>query len=170
MSYTTFFIAGTMQGSRRGDAQIDQAYRDQIRETVLAVFPDANVRCPGQYMQQTLAEHEMEIRLAHAALVQQESVQRADYTAPLMRLTDVFHTLVDLSADSDVCIAFLPDHEASMGTAAEMFAAFRAGKTVIAVTNMRQNLCVLACSHVIVPDMSALKTVLRQLKDNTLTF
>ncbi|MFF5717201.1 hypothetical protein [Streptomyces buecherae] len=56
-------------------------------------------------------------------------------------------------------MAWLPAHEPGMGMgmgmAAEMLSAHRAGRTVVAVTAMRQNLAVLACATLIVPGLDA---------------
>lgn len=160
MSTLSFFIAGTMQGSRKGSDQIDQTYREKIADIILAQFPDAEIRCPGQVMVKTLAPHEQNIRAAHAALFNQRHVDTAEYQQPLRLLTQTFHDLVDLAADSDICIAYLPNHEASMGTAAEMFAAHRAGKTVISITEMVQNLAIMSCSSIIIPGIEDLNETL----------
>ncbi|GGU09263.1 hypothetical protein [Streptomyces violascens] len=52
-------------------------------------------------------------------------------------------------------MAWLPGHEPSMGTAAEMLSAYRAGRTVVSITAMCQNLAVLACPTVTLPDLPA---------------
>lgn len=156
------FIAGTMQGSRRGADQLSQGYRESIRHLVLKHFPEADVRCPAQHMQAKLAGDEVAIRQAHGALVPGSTIDTETLSDPLRGLTGIFHELVDLAAGSDLCIAWLPDHEASMGTAVEMFAAFRAGVPVIAVTEMCQNLAVLSCSRHILPDLMMLDELLRK--------
>ncbi len=150
------FIAGTMQGSRRGAAQLTQGYREAIRHLVLTHFPKANVLCPEQYMQQHLASDEEAIRNDHAALASFVDIDATALSRPLQKLTGIFHELVDAAAASDMCIAWLPDHEASMGTAVEMYAAWRAGVPVIAVTEMRQNLAILSCASLILPDLVSL--------------
>lgn len=156
------FIAGTMQGSRRGADQLYQGYRESIRHLVLTHFPQADVRCPAQHMQSKLAADEAAIRQAHGSLVPGSTIDTSMLSTPLQGLTGMFHELVDMAAGSDLCIAWLPDHEASMGTAVEMFAAFRAGVPVIAVTEMCQNLAVLACSRCILPDLNVLDELLRK--------
>ena len=156
----TFFIAGTMQGSRGGSDMVDQGYRGKIHEIIRAHRPDAEIRDPGDLMAQWLVTEVDEIRAAHADLAGSEVVLRDELVAPLVRLTDVFDRLVAISGESDVCLAWLPDHEASMGTAAEMWAAHANGRCVVAVTPMRQNLAVLSCSDVIVPDLSELAALL----------
>lgn len=156
------FIAGTMQGSRRGADQLTQGYREAIRHLVLKHFPQATVRCPAQHMQQRLASDEESIREAHAALASSREIDVTNMPLPLQKLTGIFHELVDVSAASDLCIAWLPDHEASMGTAVEMYAAWCAGVPVIAVTEMRQNLAVLSCASLILPDLESLSECLQK--------
>lgn len=156
----TFFLAGTMQGSRAGDGMSDQGYRQELRDLILACRPEAEIRDPGDLMAQWLHAEAAEIRAAHADLAGCEIVLRDELVSPLVRLTDVFDRLVSVSSQSDVCLAWLPDHEASMGTAAEMWAAHASGRCVVAVTQMRQNLAVLSCSDVIVPTLSDLAALL----------
>ena len=150
----TFFLAGTMQGSRAGGDMVDQGYRKELREIILTYRPDAEVRDPGDLMAEWLHAEADEIKGAHADLANSEVVLRDELVAPLVRLTDVFDRLVEISGESDVCVAWLPGHEASMGTAAEMWAAHANGRCVVTVTQMRQNLAVLSCSDAIVPALS----------------
>jgi hypothetical protein len=151
----TYFLAGVMQGSRAGDELADQSYRESLREVILECDPRALVHDPGELMAEWLGEYAAEIRQAHTALAGKPSVRKAELGAPLRRLTEVFHRLTELAASSDICVAWLPGHQASMGTAAEMLSAYRAGRTVVAITPMRQNLAVLACSTVILPDLES---------------
>ncbi|MCG8673526.1 MAG: nucleoside 2-deoxyribosyltransferase [Pseudomonadales bacterium] len=165
MKPTSFFIAGTMQGSRSGDHQIDQNYRQEIESIILRVFPGAKINCPGKIMVERLQDQEVAIRRSHATLVAQPTIDTSKLDDPMQRLTQIFHDLVDLSAGSDVCIAYLPNHEASMGTAAEMFAAYRNQKPVITVTEMKQNLAVLSCSTAIIPSLDFLSEALEKLSN-----
>jgi hypothetical protein len=156
----TFFVAGTMQGSRRGGDLLDQGYRARIRDIVLAHRPDAEIRDPAVLMVEWLAADADAIRAEHAALADRALIRRDELSPPLVRLTEVFDRLVVASGDSDACIAWLPGHEASMGTAAEMWAAHHRGKVVVAVTTMRQNLAVLACADVVVASLDDLASLL----------
>lgn len=160
MNAQSFFIAGTMQGSRNGSAQVDQSYRKTIANIVTKVFPSARINCPASVMAAKLGAHEQEIRKAHERLAGTAHINTASFDQPLQRLTSVFHELVDLCANSDICIAYLPGHEASMGTAAEMFAARRKGKPVIAITEMTQNLAVMSCATLIIPSIEDLESAL----------
>ncbi|MEV6683373.1 hypothetical protein AB0N09_41965 [Streptomyces erythrochromogenes] len=150
----SYFLAGTMQGARTGSDLVDQTYRERLTAALLARRPGAVVNDPGVVMAEWLAAHPG-ARPAHAALADR-AVLHHDRLAPELReLTVLFHRLTELAAASDVCVAWLPGHEASMGTAAEMLSAHRAGRTVVSITDMRQNLAVLSCSTVILPDLDA---------------
>ncbi|WP_327258443.1 MULTISPECIES: hypothetical protein [unclassified Streptomyces] len=151
----SYFLAGLMQGARGGADLADQGYRDVLRRAILAHRPDAVVHDPGLLMREWIGEHETAILTGHAALAATPEVRRASLDPAVRLLTETFHRLTVLAGDSDVCVAWLPGHEPSMGTAAEMLSAHRAGRTVVAVTGMRQNLAVLSCSDVIVPDLAA---------------
>lgn len=150
----SFFLAGTMQGGRGGAEVIDQSYRAALTARIARHRPDAMIHDPGVVMRDWLADHPG-VPAAHAALAATPTVHRTGLDPELVALTEVFHRLTRLAADSDVCVAWLPDHEPSMGTAAEMLSAHRGGATVVTITEMRQNLAVLATSSVILPDLNA---------------
>ncbi|MGP4051919.1 hypothetical protein ACTWQR_48910 [Streptomyces sp. 2A115] len=151
----SFFLAGTMQGARSGSNLIDQSYRAALTKCIRAHRPGAVIHDPGALMAEWEAAHRADVRAAHAALRDMPTVHRSELTPELVDLTDMFHRLTRLASSSDVCVAWLPGHEPSMGTATEMLSAFRAGRTVVSITAMRQNLAVLACSTVILPDLPA---------------
>ncbi|GHF67487.1 hypothetical protein PV376_14955 [Streptomyces sp. NRRL_ISP-5395] len=151
----SYFLAGVMQGARGGAVLADQGYREQLRRTILEHRPDAVVHEPGRLMREWIGAHEQAILTGHAALADTPEIHRDALDPAVSLLTATFHRLTELAAESDVCVAWLPDHEPSMGTAAEMLSAHRGGSTVVAVTEMRQNLAVLACSDVILPDLAA---------------
>ncbi|WP_336324067.1 hypothetical protein [Streptomyces lavendofoliae] len=151
----SYFLAGTMQGARTGADLVDQSYRERLTGTLLARRPGAVVHDPGVVMAEWLAAHPADVRAAHAALADRTVLHHARLAPELRELTALFHRLTELAAASDVCVAWLPGHEPSMGTAAEMLSAHRAGRTVVSITDMRQNLAVLSCSTVILPDLDA---------------
>jgi hypothetical protein len=156
----TFFLAGVMQGSRSGDRLADQSYRDQLHELIRAARPEAEIRDPGRLMATWLGPREADLRAAHGRLLDRTTLRRTEFEPAITDLTGVFERLVALAAASDVCIGWLPGQEASMGTAVEMWAAHQAGRLVLAITPMRQNLAVLACSDVILPDLDRLGRLL----------
>ncbi|MFJ2741492.1 hypothetical protein ACIO3O_17710 [Streptomyces sp. NPDC087440] len=151
----SYFLAGTMQGARTGAHLTDQSYREQLTDCLRARRPDAVINDPGVVMAEWLGSHPADVRAAHAALADQPVVRHDELAPELRELTELFHRLTRLAAESDVCVAWLPGHEPSMGTAAEMLSAHRAGRTVVTITDMRQNLAVLSCSTVILPDLAA---------------
>jgi hypothetical protein len=158
----SFFLAGVMQGARRGADLADQDYRATLRSLIQERFPDALIHDPGEVMWREMQHSRELIRDAHAALQNVGSIRREELTPPLQELVAMFHRLTQLAAESDVCVAWLPNHEPSMGTAAEMLSAWRAGSKVVAITGMRQNLAVLACSSMIVPDLDGFAAWLDQ--------
>lgn len=151
----SYFLAGTMQGARTGADLTDQSYRQRLTESLRARRPDAVIHDPGVVMADWLASHPADVRAAHAALADRPVLRHAELAPEIRELTALFHRLTELAAESDVCVAWLPGHEPSMGTAAEMLSAHRAGRTVVSITDMRQNLAVLSCSTLILPDLDA---------------
>lgn len=159
-SQPSFFIAGTMQGSRTGNAKVDQSYRLKIEHIIQRTVPDAIVLCPARQMQTSLACREREIRQEHRALADERAIHRDELSLPLLALVNTFHSLTELAGQCDVCIAYLPNHEASMGTAMEMYSAWIRGRTIIAITDMVQNLSILACSTHIIRTLDDLPSLL----------
>ncbi len=151
----SFFLAGVMQGGRRTAALADQGYREQLRLAIKYYFPTAEVVDPGEVMERELRHPGEARRRAHMQLLEKPVVYRDELGPELAELIGMFHRLTELAGACDVVIVWLPDHEPSMGTAAEMLAAHRAGRKVVSITEMRQNLAVLSCSDVILPDFSA---------------
>jgi hypothetical protein len=158
----SFFLAGVMQGSRPGADMVDQGYRNELRTIIGELCPDAEVRDPAELMAAWIGPEAQTVRAAHARLAAAGTVLHEELEPSLGLLTSVFDRLVRVSADSDVCVAWLPDQEASMGTAVEMWAAHARGRTVVAVSPMRQNLAVLACSDAVVPTVDAFSALLRR--------
>jgi hypothetical protein len=114
------FLAGIIQGSERGTSVHDQRYRRRIRAVLDEAFPGAAIYSPAE-------EHP-------------DSVTYEDGKG-----RKVFFEIMKKAAGSDLLIAYLP--EASMGTAIEMWIAFKHGKTVVTISPMRQNWCVKYLSH-----------------------
>ncbi|MFG3259806.1 hypothetical protein [Streptomyces sp. NPDC048172] len=152
---TSYFLAGVMQGARRAVDAADQSYRPALRALIHRHDPGAVVHDPHELV---LARHGGGQRAARdrlAALAGPRTLVRAELDRPTRQLLELFHEMARLAAASDVCVAWLPGDEPSMGTAAEMYAAYAAERTVVAITPMRHNVAVLACSTVIVPDLDA---------------
>lgn len=122
-----FFIAGIMQGSH-ADRLHDQAYRNELRDMLSRHFPGADIYDP-------LANHS-------DSLAYDEATGRA-----------VFMRHNAMCRDVDVVVAFVP--EASMGTAIEMWEAYRHGRMVLSISPLQENWAVKFCSHKVYPDLEA---------------
>lgn len=123
------FIAGIMQGSREDHLIDTQDYRNKITQALEANVPEANIFDP-------FAQHPDSIH----------------YDLEQVRETmDSFTTKV---SEADVVIAYVP--EASMGTAIEMWSAYKANKPVIAVTTLTHNWIVRLTAHEVLPDLDSL--------------
>jgi hypothetical protein len=115
-----FFIAGIMQGSLAEKVLHEQSYRKIIKELLAEAFPEAEIYDP-------LADHQRSLEYDRATGQQ------------------VFwgHNL--MCRQVDVLVAYLP--EASMGTAIEMWEAYRHGAVVVSISPLRRNWVVRFLSH-----------------------
>ena len=121
-----FFIAGIMQGSRP-DGIHGQDYRERLKHILTTAFPEDEVFCPFENHPESVGYD--------------EDVGRG-----------VFFDLVARASDSDVVVAYLP--EASMGTAVEMWQAFRAGRLVVVISPLAENWVVKFLAHRICADLA----------------
>ena len=99
-----FFIAGIMQGSHPGATLHGQEYRERMAELIRRYYPDADIYDPR-------AEH-------------CDSVEYDDHYG-----REVFLGHNQMCGEVDVVVAYIP--EASMGTAIEIWEAFRNDKPVV---------------------------------------
>ena len=123
------FIAGIMQGSREDHLIAAQDYR-----TLIA---------------QTLAENVKDITVVDPLSLDPDSV---NYDRERARHT--FLTNTALAAEADVLIAYLP--QASMGTAIEMWTAFKASVPIISVSSLKHNWVIGVTSDLTLPDLESL--------------
>jgi hypothetical protein len=107
-----FFIGGIMQGSRQDDDICGQDYRTTIREIILREYPEAEVVCPFELYPDS-----------------------PHYGPEEGKRT--FLDLIDRAKEADFLVAYLP--EASMGTAIEMWQAYRAGARILSISPMAEN-------------------------------
>ena len=124
-----FFIAGVMQGSFHAMTLHDQSYRAELVRQLGRHFPDSRVYDP-------LAQH----------------ANSVDYDDTQGRETFLKHNRM-CGNEVDVLIAFVP--EASMGTAIEMWEAWKNKAIVITISPMQVNWAIRFLSDVIYPDLSA---------------
>lgn len=127
-----FFIAGIMQGSRADVGIHDQSYRVAIGEAIKARFAEAEIIDP------------IELHPDAGLNYGPEEAKR---------------TLLELAeeaARADVLIAYLP--EASMGTAVEMWQAYRAGKPILTISPLAENWVVRFLSTRVFPSLGAFES------------
>ncbi len=129
-----FFLAGIMQGSHTEATVHDQQYRQHLKELLAEHFPEADVYDP-------FADHENSI----------------DYDEPSGRTVFMRHN--EMCGQVDVLVAFVP--EASMGTAIEMWEAYRHGAAVLTISPLKLNWAVKFLSHKIYPDLPAFEAAVR---------
>jgi hypothetical protein len=113
------FLAGIMQGSNAHDGVHEQTYRQVLTDLLFAHVPGVTVFDPWA--------------------VYPDSPHYADD-----RVRTVLVANVEEAARCDLVITYLP--QASMGTALEMWEAWRAGVPVIAITPLAANWVVRACA------------------------
>jgi hypothetical protein len=129
-----FFLAGIMQGSHLGTALHSQDYRARLKQLLATHFSEAEIYDP-------LADH----------------ANSLDYDDDLGRRVFLHHN--QLCREVDVVLAFVP--EASMGTAIEMWEAYRAGRTVVTISPLKHNWAVKFLSHVLYADVEEFEAELK---------
>jgi hypothetical protein len=127
------FLAGIIQGSLATADIHEQDWRTSIRRVIEARYPDAEMYCH-------YSQHPNSI------------------TYDLPKISNTFVQGLSRCIDADLTIAYLPS--ASMGTAIEIYEAYRHGKIVLTVTPMDANWVVRLYSHRIFPTVKALETFL----------
>ncbi len=129
------FIAGIMQGSRSGKGICRQDYRGAIADALRAVVPDVEVVDPWS--------------------LHPDSV---DYDRE--RAKETFLSMNALAAQVDLLVAYVP--QASMGTAVEMWEAYRAEVPILTISPMAENWVVHILSDHVFPDLSAFEAFIRE--------
>lgn len=123
------FIAGVMQGARLDDQIDEQDYRLDIVRSIKEQNPDAQITDPW-----ALNPHSV----------------RYDED----RARETFLTMTARAGEADILIAYLPI--VSMGTAMEMWEAFRSDTYIIAVTPHVHHWAIRFTADEIVPDLETL--------------
>ena len=129
------FIAGIMQGSRTEKELHSQDYRTELTEFLRETMPELEVYDP-------FAKN-------------QDSV---NYGNEKGKDTFLRHNKM-CGTEIDLLIAYVP--EASMGTAVEMWEAWKNGAVVISISEMTRNWVVRYLSHRIFPDMESFKAAVK---------
>jgi hypothetical protein len=127
------FIAGIIQGSCKGKDVWSQDYRSRLKEVLARAFPGWEIYCPVE-----------------------NHPESEEYTDEEARETFMYH--IDLVKRSSLIVAYLPS--ASMGTAVEMWEAYKKGIPVWTITPMLENWVVRITSTRIFPSLEALEEFL----------
>lgn len=122
------FIAGIMQGSRLDRYIVAQDYRRVIAQAIRERIPAAEIVDPND--------------------LHPNGVDYDDEQAKKTLLE-----LAALAGRADLVVAYVP--QASMGTAIEMWEAFRAGAPVVTISPMAANWVIRHLSAVVLPDLDA---------------
>jgi len=122
------FLAGIMQGSRHGEVMHDQDYRPRLKTLLETHLPGAEVYCPKQNHPGSFG-----------------------YSSAKGREVFLHHNR--MAAECDVLVAYLPD--ASMGTAVEMWEAYRADRVVVSISPLHKNWVVKFLSDRIYPTLES---------------
>jgi len=112
MKIKTIFIAGIIQGSKKGKVLHNQDYRKDLKRILSKHFPKARIIDP--------------------VAVHPESVYYTFETGK-----KVFHNSIKQALASDLVIAYLP--EASMGTAIEMWECHKKKIPVWTISALKEN-------------------------------
>ena len=127
------FLAGIMQGSHLGAILHHQGYRERLKALLAQHLPGANVYDP-------LADHSNSL----------------EYEADQGRRVFLYHN--QLCSQVDVLLAFVP--EASMGTAIEMWEAYRHGRVVVTISPLEHNWAVKFLSNLLYADVESFEAAL----------
>lgn len=168
MKINTIFLAGTMQGISRGTELVDQSYRIKIKELLNQYYPAIKIHCPLEIMYRKFGNKINELQTLISHLSKEPLILPKAIDHRLKEAAEAFHDLLNLVSTSDLLIAYLPNHEPSMGTAMEMLHAYKNNKQIISITDMKENLAILATSTVIISSLIEFEELLKNKRIETL--
>jgi len=122
------FVAGVMQGSRTDEKVTDQDYRQQIGRMLKSGMEGVEIIDPW-------------------------ALHPESEGYDIAQARDTFMSMNALAGQVDVLVAFVP--EATMGTAIEMWEAYRAGVKVLSISPMAENWVVKLLSSRVFPTLEA---------------
>lgn len=130
-----FFLAGIIQGSRRGRKLYPQNYRERIKRALRKRFPGVEVFCPFELHPNSI-----------------------DYDSKEGKET--FLRLIEEAKRSDCLVAYLP--EASLGTAIEIWESYQSGVPIWTISPMEENWVVKFLSTKVFSSLSDFETYLQE--------
>lgn len=160
MKNKSFFIAGIMQGNKSDSGMSDQTYRSEITNVIHRHFPKAFVFDPLIEQFKRFGPRQKRMLESASKLDAIDVLYPAKMDEDLVEMSQSFHEICQQAAECDVLISYIPKGEVSMGTAVEMYSSWLKGKKIITISKLRQNLTLLACSNVIVPDIKSFDELL----------
>ncbi len=134
MKRDLIFIGGIIQGSSRDCSLYPQDYRKRLKELLKHYFPSHEIYDP-------VSNHP----------------RCAEYTDEEAKKTFLYH--IDLVKHAFLLVAFIP--EASMGTAIEMWEAYKSNVPVWSITPMKHNWVVRITSSKVFKDLDELEAFLK---------
>lgn len=156
----TFFLAGTMQASNPRVFLVDQSYRIQIRNILTCYYPNSNITCPLSLLAEKFLPYPRRGSTSQFSKQSLDNLNLDTLQFDRAEVIKTFRHLADRAANADVLIACLPGHQASMGTAIEMWNAYSNNRIVIAITNMSHNVAVQSTSTKIIATIDALRDLI----------
>ncbi|TPG05162.1 hypothetical protein [Curtobacterium flaccumfaciens] len=151
------FIAGTIQGANRGIQVEDQGYRSRIAELFDGAFPNVECFDPSLDVLKQLNVPSTAEQIRELAVEPPRRLETSSLPSPLQTLRTTFIDTTQSVENFDLCVAYLPGHTPSMGTAMEMYAAHRSGVPVLTITDMVGNLAIASVSSWVLADLDALQ-------------
>lgn len=151
------FIAGTIQGANRGIRVEDQGYRSAITELFEGAFPAVECFDPSLDVLEQLNVPSTAEQIRELAVEPPRSLETSSLPSPLQVLRETFIDTTQSVENFDLCVAYLPGHTPSMGTAMEMYAAYRSGVPILTITDMVGNLAIASVSSWVLADLEALR-------------
>ena len=135
MKIKTIFIAGILQGSKKGKVLHNQDYRKDLKRILEKYFPQARIIDP-------VSVHP----------------RSAYYTYKTGK--KVFHKSIKQALSSDLVITYLP--EASMGTAIEMWECHQKKVPVWTISPLKENWVVKFLSEKVFSSLKELESYLKE--------
>jgi hypothetical protein len=122
-----------------------------LQKVLLKYHPGAIIHCPLDILRKRFSEKLDQAVAAYMQETATSTLELSRYSSTVLEIRSAFVDLVNLASEADVLIAYLPDHEASMGTAMEMWSAFSHDKVIVTISALTQNLAVVSTSTLVLP-------------------
>lgn len=153
------FISGIMQGGAKEMKVSDQSYREGITKILLEYYEDAQIIDPLDFMVTRFGQKQGELFSLFQNLNSQNVIYKESLPIEALEVTNAFNEIMDLVISSDILIAFLGE-KTSMGTAMEIWQAYKNRIPIITITSLKHNLSILSTSTLICETLDDFKEVI----------